>query len=295
MGAGHPECPERVKVIEAQLGADGLLARMAALEAPAASDVQLLQAHTADYLARVIAAAPAHGYHALDGDTTMNPHTLLAARHAAGAVVAAVDWVCAAPQRRAFCNIRPPGHHAERDQAMGFCFFNNVAVGAAHALNIHALERVAIIDFDVHHGNGTEHIFANHPKVLMVSTFQSPLYPGWGERPLGNNMVNIPLRPGNNGTALCAAVQDQWLPALEKFAPQLLFISAGFDAHHSDPLAQLNWVEKDYFWVTQQLVAFANRHCHGRIVSTLEGGYALTALAHSASAHVRALFDESGI
>lgn len=289
MGAGHPECPQRVQAIESKLRMDGLLAQMELFEAPAATDAQLLRVHDAAYLATLIAAAPHQGYRALDGDTTMNPHTLRAARHAAGALVKAIDLVCTKHYQRVFCNIRPPGHHAERDRAMGFCFFNNVAVGAAHALATHAAKRIAIADFDVHHGNGTENIFANHPGMLMVSTFQSPLYPGWGERPLGKNMVNIPLPPGTNGAALRTAVQQHWLPALHDFAPELLLISAGFDAHRADPLAQLNWVEEDYFWVTQELVSFAKKYCSGRIISTLEGGYALDALASSASAHVRAL------
>ncbi len=300
MGPGHPESPQRVRAIEQTLERVGLLARMTHYQAPAASDAQLQRVHAAAHLRVMGDKSPAIGYRAFDADTVMNPHTATAARHAAGAVVLAVDLVMRGEDgddkrgamQRAFCNVRPPGHHAEPARAMGFCFFNNVAVGAAHALAEHSLERVAVIDFDVHHGNGTEAMFADQPRVLMVSTFQSPLYPYSGERPLGDNMVNVPLPAGANGTHLRNAVQDVWLPALEQFAPQLLFISAGFDAHRADPLANLNWVEADYFWLTRQLVAVANQHCGGRIVSTLEGGYALNALAASAAAHVRALLED---
>jgi acetoin utilization deacetylase AcuC-like enzyme len=291
MGAGHPECPQRVRAIEQQLRAEGLLARMQSIEAPAASLDQLARVHDDGYLDSIMAAAPTRGYRALDGDTTMNMHTLTAARHAAGALVKAVDLLMQENYQRAFCNVRPPGHHAEHDRAMGFCFFNNIAVGAAHALAVHGLERVAIIDFDVHHGNGSEDIFANNPQVLMVSTFQSPLYPGSGERPMGTNMINVPLAPGSDGAALRTAVNRHWLPALEKFAPELLLISAGFDAHRDDPLANLQWTEDDYYWVTQQMVAVANTHCAGRLIATLEGGYALDALARSAARHVSALLE----
>ncbi|TAK92372.1 MAG: histone deacetylase family protein [Burkholderiaceae bacterium] len=291
MGAGHPESPQRVRAIELALTHANLLERMQAYTAPAASDEQLKRVHATHHLQAICEQAPAHGYHALDADTVMNPHTLTAARHAAGALVLAVDLVLRDEVQRAFCNVRPPGHHAERGRAMGFCFFNNVAVGMAHALAAHSAQRVAAADFDVHHGNGTETIFADAPGVLMVSTFQSPLYPYSGEQPLGENMVNVPLPSGSNGRLLRQAVEEVWLPALDQFAPQLLFISAGFDAHRADPLAGLNWVEDDYAWVTQQLVAVANRHCNGRVISTLEGGYALDALAASAVAHVGALLD----
>ncbi len=292
MGPGHPESPQRARAIEKTLENVGLLARMTRYTAPAASDAQLQRVHAASHLRAMADKSPVIGYRAFDADTVMNPYTATAARHAAGALVLAVDLVLRGEMLRAFCNVRPPGHHAEAARAMGFCFFNNVAVGAAHALAEHTLERVAVIDFDVHHGNGTEAMFAGQPSVLMVSTFQSPLYPYSGERPRGKNMVNVPLPAGANGTHLRKAVEDIWLPALEQFAPQLLFISAGFDAHRADPLANLNWVEADYFWVTRQLVAVANQHCAGRIVSTLEGGYALDALATSAAAHVRALLED---
>jgi acetoin utilization deacetylase AcuC-like enzyme len=218
----------------------------------------------------------------------MCPHSLDAAQHAAGAVVLATDLVLAGECRTAFCAVRPPGHHAERNRAMGFCLFNNVAVGAAHAL-ANGLERVAIVDFDVHHGNGTEEIFSGDPRVLMVSTFQHPLYPYSGLDNPASNMVNIPLSAGAGGAEFRDAVADHWLPALERFRPEMLFVSAGFDAHREDPLAGLKLVEDDYAWVTRQLVAVAARHSKGRIVSSLEGGYGLSALGRSATEHIREL------
>ena len=218
----------------------------------------------------------------------MNPHSLTAARHAAGAVVLATDLVLSGECRTAFCAVRPPGHHAERNRAMGFCLFNNVAVGAAHAL-AQGVARVAIVDFDVHHGNGTEDIFSDDPRVLMVSTFQHPLYPYSGLDNPAPNMVNIPLSAGTGSAGFRDAVTDHWLPALERHRPEVIFVSAGFDAHREDPLAGLKLVEDDYAWVTRQLVAIAARHAKGRIVSTLEGGYGLSALGRSATEHIREL------
>jgi acetoin utilization deacetylase AcuC-like enzyme len=218
----------------------------------------------------------------------MNPHSLTAARHAAGAVVLATDLVISGECRTAFCAVRPPGHHAERNRAMGFCLFNNVAVGAAHALS-QGVARVAIVDFDVHHGNGTEDIFSDDPRVLMVSTFQHPLYPYSGLDNPAPNMVNVPLSAGTGSTGFRDAVTEHWLPALERHRPEVIFVSAGFDAHREDPLAGLKLVEDDYAWVTRQLVAIAARHAKGRIVSTLEGGYGLSALGRSATEHIREL------
>jgi acetoin utilization deacetylase AcuC-like enzyme len=217
------------------------------------------------------------------------PQTLAAALHAAGAAVAATDDVIGGRAVRAFCAVRPPGHHATRDEAMGFCFFNNVAVAARHALDVHGLARVAIVDFDVHHGNGTEDIIAGDERVLMVSFFQHPLYPYSGAVPKGTNMVNVPLPPYTRGPAMREAVERQWLPALEAFRPQMIFVSAGFDAHREDDLGQMGLVEADYEWLTRQLVAVAERHAAGRIVSCLEGGYNLGALARSVAAHLRVL------
>ncbi|GAC1535420.1 MAG: hypothetical protein NVS2B9_00640 [Myxococcales bacterium] len=219
----------------------------------------------------------------------MNPHTLEAARRAAGAAVLGTDLVVAGRAEAAFCAVRPPGHHAERARAMGFCFFNNGAVGAAHALEHHRLDRVAIADFDVHHGNGTEDIFRDDPRVLMVSTFQHPFYPESGLEGRSERMVNIPLPAGSSGKEFRAAVTEHWLPALERFAPQMLFVSAGFDAHRDDEMAMLRLLESDYAWVTQQLRSVAARCAQGRIVSVLEGGYQLDALARSVVAHLENL------
>ena len=289
MGPYHPECPERISAITDRLIASGLDAYLYHYTAPEASLEQIARAHDTRYIREVEAAVPASGLHFIDADTALNPHTLEAARHAAGAAVLAVDILMRRECRTAFCAVRPPGHHAERNRAMGFCIFNSVAVGAAHALAAHGLERVAIVDFDVHHGNGTEHIFAGDPRVLMVSTFQHPLYPYSGIEDPAPNMVNVPLAAGSGGEEFRAAVRDHWLPALEAHRPQLIFISAGFDAHREDPLAGLKFVEADYAWVTRELIAVADRHAEGRLVSMLEGGYALSALGRSAAEHVREL------
>jgi acetoin utilization deacetylase AcuC-like enzyme len=291
MGEGHPECPDRVRVIADRLLASGLLDLMIAEEAPAVTREQLLRAHAAMHVNRIEASAPLRGHVRLDPDTAMNPGTLQAARHAAGAVVRAVDMVLGGECERAFCNVRPPGHHATREAAMGFCFFNNVVVGARHALATHGIERVAVCDFDVHHGNGSEDILAGDERVLMLSTFQSALYPFCGERPLAGNIVSVPLDPYSRGDALRTAVTAHWLPALERFRPQLVLVSAGFDAHRDDELAQLGWTEDDYAWVTRRLVEQANRHAGGRIVSVLEGGYDLNALMRSVERHVRELLE----
>ncbi len=295
MGPGHPECPARLDAIGDHLRATGLDVALDFREAPEASAEQIGRAHSAGYVSQITdllqqvreAGAPRH----LDPDTVACPQTLAAALRAAGAAVAATDDVLAGRAARAFCAVRPPGHHATRDEAMGFCFFNNVAVAARHALDVHGLERVAIVDFDVHHGNGTEDIIAGDERMLMVSFFQHPLYPHSGAVPKGTNMVNVPLPPYTRGPAMRQAVEQQWLPALEVFKPQMLFISAGFDAHREDDLGQMGLVEADYEWITRQLVAVAERHARGRIVSCLEGGYNLGALARSVAAHLRVLAD----
>ncbi|MGL4575495.1 MAG: histone deacetylase family protein [Burkholderiaceae bacterium] len=289
MGEHHPECPERLAAIHDRLLSDGLLDLMDAQDAPAATREQLLAAHAAEHVDLVERTAPASGMARIDADTAMNPATLHAARHAAGAVVAAVDHVMQAPGFRAFAAVRPPGHHAQRNRAMGFCFFNNIAVGAAHAIATYGLERVAIIDFDVHHGNGTEDIFADHPNVLMCSTFERDLYPFCGEEPLGANMINVPLAARSDGKALREAVVQHWLPALDAYKPQLVMISAGFDAHRADDLGRLAWTENDYRWVTHVLAQVAAKHSQGRVVSSLEGGYDLHALAASVAQHIRVL------
>lgn len=287
MGPYHPECPERLTAIGDRLIAAGLDAYLAHHTAPAATREQLERVHSPAYVDQLEAAAPESGLRFLDPDTALNPHSLTAARHAAGAVVLGVDLVMSGECQSAFCAVRPPGHHAESRRAMGFCLFNNVAVGAAHALACHDIERVAIVDFDVHHGNGTEEIFAGDPRVLMVSTFQYPLYPYSGIEPMGPNMVNIPLPAGSGSEAFREAVRSRWLPALQAHRPQLTLISAGFDAHREDPLAGLEFTEADFAWVTRELRTIARKHGEGRLVSTLEGGYALSALGRSAAEHVR--------
>ncbi len=259
------------------------------MDAPLATVEQLAHAHDMLHIRELLASAPAEGYVAVDPDTALCPGSIGAALRAAGAAVLATDTVLGGGATRAFCAVRPPGHHATRAQAMGFCLFNNVAVGVCHALAHHGLERVAIADFDVHHGNGTEDIFAGDDRVLMVSTFQKDLYPFSGEEPRGANMANVPLPAGADGRALRQAFEEVWLPRLDQFRPQLLFISAGFDAHRADEMGGLRWVEDDYAWITRRLVECAERHCAGRIVSCLEGGYEPTHLARSVAAHVREL------
>ncbi|MBP6530973.1 MAG: histone deacetylase family protein [Burkholderiales bacterium] len=292
MGSHHPECPDRVRVIDDHLRALGLLDFMREETAAPATDEVILRAHSEYLLQSLERIAPEEGYAGIDGDTTMNPFTLQAVKHSAGAAVHAVDLVCSGKSPRAFCNIRPPGHHAERERAMGFCFLNNAAIAVLHAIEAHGFERVALVDFDVHHGNGSEDILVeecNNGRVLMVSTFQHHLYPGTGDNPMADNMVNVPLKAYSKGDAMRAAVTEQWLPALEAFSPQLIVISAGFDAHREDDLASLGWVDSDYRWVTQQLAAVADKHSQGRIVSLLEGGYHLDALARSVGEHVKVL------
>jgi acetoin utilization deacetylase AcuC-like enzyme len=291
MGDGHPECADRVRVINDRLLACGVLDLLEPVDAPAATQEQLARAHSMLHVLDLEARSPLKGLVALDADTTMGPKTLLAARHAAGAAVHATELVAGGQAQRAFCNLRPPGHHATRDTAMGFCFFNNVAVGIRHALDVLGLERVALIDFDVHHGNGSEDILAGDDRVLMVSTFQTRLYPHSGEHAAGPNILSVPLAPYSRGDALRAAVDDHWLPRLDAFRPQMIFISAGFDAHVEDDMSHLGWTDGDYAWVTRRIVEVANRHAGGRIVSVLEGGYALDALARSVERHVLELLE----
>src|SRR5688572_10749657 len=288
MGAHHPERPARLSAIEDQLIASGIGMHLARHEAPLATDEQLARVHPIEYVRAIRGAAPSEGTVLLDPDTAMNPWTLQSALRAAGAAVLATDLVLTDKAKTAFCSVRPPGHHACRARPMGFCIFNNVAVAARHALHAHGLERVAIIDFDVHHGNGTEDIFEGDPQVLMASTFQHPFYPYSGTDG-ASNMFNVPLAAGSGSRELRKAVQDVWLPALEDFRPEMVFFSAGFDAHVEDDMAMLQFVDADYAWVTQQVKAIADRHADGRIVSVLEGGYSLPALGRSAVQHLRVL------
>ncbi len=295
MGAGHPECPARLDAIADHLRATGLDVALQFHDAPLATAEQLTRAHSTHYVTEIqdlLTTVRNEGQRrAVDPDTIASPHTLAAALRAAGAAVAATDDVIAGRAATAFCSVRPPGHHATRDEAMGFCFFNNVAIAARHALDVHGLERVAIIDFDVHHGNGTEDIIAGDERVLMCSYFQHPLYPYSGAVPKGTNMVNVPIPPYTRGPAVREAIEAMWLPALDAFKPQMIFVSAGFDAHREDELGQLGLVEADYEWITRRLVDVARRHAQGRIVSCLEGGYNLGALARSVAAHLRVLAD----
>ncbi len=295
-GPDHPEQPARVRVIAERLARTGLLDHLDCLDAPVAVDSQLAPAHTADYLhsleaahRRLIVSGSLQPIH-LDPDTLLGPHSLAAARRAAGAAALAADLVLAGTYHRAFCNVRPPGHHAHRDRAGGFCFLNNVAIGIYAAL-ARGITRIALLDFDVHHGDGSEQMFANDPRVLMLSTFALDLFPHIGLEPLGCNMVNVGLPPGADGIALRRVMETRWLPAIEKFRPELLFVSAGFDAHFQDGLGNMRWTDDDYVWLAQQIVAIANRHCGGRIISILEGGYNLAALARCAELHIRGLMD----
>lgn len=289
MGAGHPECPARIQAIEDQLIASGLLPFLFPHEAPAASKEQLQRVHSSGYIESIFQQSPRNGLVYLDPDTAMNPYTLEAALHAAGAAVKAVDLVMSGQTENAFCNIRPPGHHAGRNSAAGFCIFNNVAVAAAHALEQHGLQRVAIADFDVHHGNGTDEIFHDDSRVMLCSTFRHPYYPYYGAGSSNEHIINVPLAAGATGADFRAAVTEHWLPALEHFEPQLLLISAGFDAHREDDMGGLALREADYTWVTEVLKDIAVRRAGGRIVSTLEGGYALNALGRSVLAHIKVL------
>ena len=289
MGRHHPECPERLQAITDQLIASGLIGCLVEYEAPLATREQLTRVHSPAYVDAVAASSPDSGIVHLDPDTAMSPHSYQAALRAAGAVVLATDLVLGGKAANAFCSVRPPGHHAERQRAMGFCFFNNVAIGVAHALDAHGLERAAVVDFDVHHGNGTEDIFRDDGRVLMVSTFQHPFYPYSGIDGRSERMVNIPLPAFTDGSGFRAAVQSHWLGALEQFRPQVVFVSAGFDAHREDDMAALGLVEADYAWVTQVIKQVAERHAGGRVISALEGGYDLSALGRSVTAHLKVM------
>jgi acetoin utilization deacetylase AcuC-like enzyme len=289
-GPGHPESPARLRAVLDALDGPGFAA-LDRLEAPRATREQLARVHQAELIDRIFDNVPQHGWYRLDADTVMSPASAEAALRATGAVCAAVDAAIARHHQRSFCAVRPPGHHATPTAAMGFCLFNSVAVGAAQALAVHGLVRVAIVDFDVHHGNGTQDIFWNDPRVLYVSSHQSPLYPGSGARDEtgAGNIVNVPLPPGAGSCEFRDAYERIVLPALDSFAPELVMISAGFDAHRLDPLANLKLETEDYGWITERLVGLAARHAHGRIVSSLEGGYSLTALRESTASHVSAL------
>jgi acetoin utilization deacetylase AcuC-like enzyme len=292
MGPGHPECPERLVAVNEHMRSSGLLDQLRVLDAPLASQEDLKRVHRPEYVDLIFENAPTEGYVQLDPDTAMNPYTLGAARRAAGAGILAVDELMAGRSSNAFCAVRPCGHHATTGRPMGFCLFNNIGVAAAYAIEKRGLERVAIVDFDVHHGNGTEDMFSAprwQDRVLMVSFFQHPFYPGSGTEDPAPNMINVPLAAGSDGRAARRAMENQWLPALHEFKPQMVLISAGFDAHREDLLGGLALVEEDYAWMTRELLAVARQHSDNRIVSMLEGGYNFAALGRSAVAHVRAL------
>jgi acetoin utilization deacetylase AcuC-like enzyme len=293
MGEGHPECPQRLGAINDWLIASGIEVALERHEAPLASLDDARRAHSARYVAELkdlLEGCEQTGRsRRVDPDTLACPATWQATLRAAGAAVAATDLVLDGGAENAFCAVRPPGHHATHDAAMGFCFLNNVAIAARHALGVRGLERVAIVDFDVHHGNGTEDIIAGDERILMASFFQHPLYPGSGTHPKGANMVNVPVPPYARGPEIRDLIDALWIPRLDAFAPQMIFVSAGFDAHRDDELGQLGLVEADYEWITQRIKDVADRHAGGRIVSCLEGGYDLPALAKSVGAHLRVL------
>jgi len=295
-GPGHPERPERIRAIREILEREerkGALVGLERREPPRATREQIERVHTARYVETILDAVPEEGHVRLDPDTAMSPGSGEAALRAAGGAVAAIDAVIGGEARHAFCALRPPGHHAERERAMGFCLFNNVAIGARQALDVHGIGKVAIFDFDVHHGNGTQHIFEREARVQYLSTHQWPLYPGTGAREETGvgNIVNRPLPAGTGSREWRGVVEADILAAIDAFAPELVMISAGFDAHRADPLAMMELVEDDYAWVTRELTALADAHAQGRVVSVLEGGYDLGALANSAMAHLQALLD----
>lgn len=296
MPEGHPECPGRLDAIANQLLASGVDSLLQQREAPAASDEQLQRVHTAEHLQRLTRAVPQSGVHFFSEDIYLSPKTLTAARHAAGAGILGVDMVMKGETDTVFCNVRPPGHHAERARAMGFCIFNNIAIAAAHALEAYGLERIAILDFDVHHGNGTQEIFLNDPRVLFCSSFQYPFYPNTEIDDVPANIINTPLPATCRSQGFRDAIDTQWFPVLANFKPQFIFISAGFDAYIDDDMSSISLVEQDYTWITQKIRALMDdsKHlpiqdqCKG-IVSMLEGGYDLLGLGRCALAHIKAL------
>jgi acetoin utilization deacetylase AcuC-like enzyme len=292
MGGGHPESPDRLIAITERMRGSGMMEHVQCLEAPLADPDDLKRVHHPGYVDLIFEHAPAQGMVQLDPDTAMNPHSMNAALRAAGAGLLAVDEIMAGRARNAFCAVRPCGHHATRARSMGFCIFNNIAVAAAYALDQPGIERVAVIDFDVHHGNGTEDMFGQDEwldRVLMAGIFQHPFYPYSGTAQPAPNMVNVPLSRGSDGRAARHAVEESWMPALQRFRPQMILISAGFDAHRDDTLGGLALQEADYQWITRRLMDIADQHAGARVVSILEGGYNLAALGSSVVAHVATL------
>ena len=290
MGPGHPECPDRIRAVKKALDADRFN-DLEYREAPRATVEQISRVHDHSYVTRLLEAVPDQGRIQVDSDTSICPDSGEAALRACGAIVAAIDAVMGGDANSAFCAVRPPGHHAEPARGMGFCLFNNVAIGVEHARIAHNIQKVAVVDFDVHHGNGTQAAFWSNPKVLVASSHQYPFYPGTGseDETGAGNIVNLPLASGSGSELFRRGIEKAVLPALEKFEPDLIVISAGFDGHARDPLANIRLEEEDFEWVTANLVNIAGEYCNGRIVSSLEGGYDLTALSSSVTAHLSAL------
>ncbi len=288
-GEGHPESARRLSAIEDQFISSGLSDFIRYFDAPEVTPAQLLSVHTAEHLANMEASMPQQGYARLDPDTVVSPGTMKAAKRAAGAVVLAVDLLMNGEMNNAFCGVRPPGHHAESDRALGFCVYNNIAVGVAHALEAHGLNKVAIVDFDVHQGNGTEDIIIGNDKVLYCSIFQHPFFPFTPPPENSERVISIPLEATAKSAEFRAAVSDHWLPALERFQPEMIFVSAGFDAHRDDDMSHVSLTDADFKWVTEQIVRMAGLSASGRIVSVLEGGYELQSLARCVETHMRVL------
>ena len=289
MGDYHPECPQRIQAIEDQLILSRIDSFLTRIDPPLATEEQLALVHEPEYIQYLKSNSPQSGHFEIDGDTNMNPFTWQAALRSAGSGIAAVDAVMSGELSNAFCGVRPPGHHAEPNKSMGFCFFNNIAIAAKYAIEKYGLKRVAIIDFDVHHGNGTEASLINNPNVLMCGFFQHPFYPYSGADHQSPNMLNLPVAAYTNGLAIRELIDIAWLPKLHEFKPEFIFISAGFDAHREDDMGQLSLTEADYAWITRHLMAIAKQYSKGRIVSFLEGGYNLSALARSVVAHLKEL------
>ena len=289
MDGNHPESPARITAIKNGLIKQDVYNHLAIYESPVATDAQLAKVHSTDYIARIRALSPKAGLVRLDPDTAMGPMSLSATLHASGAVILATDLVMQGKAANAFCCTRPPGHHAGRANSAGFCIFNHIAVGVAHALTQYKVKRVAIIDFDVHHGDGTEDIFKHNPHVMLCSTFQHPFYPHRGFDTRTNAMINVPLAANASGKEYQQAFNHEFLPALNQFKPEIIYVSAGFDAHVDDPLAGMSLIDQDYIWMTEFIKQVAKQHAQGRIVSLLEGGYHLPALAKAASAHITSL------
>ena len=289
MAEHHPECPRRISAIEDQLGAKGLLDFLRHFDAPSATIPQIERAHERSFVEDIFNNSPLDGVRHIDPDTWMNPFTLEAAQRSAGAGILATDLAMAGQVKRSFCNVRPPGHHAEKGAAGGFCFFNNIAIAALHAIEHHKLKRVAILDFDVHHGNGTEDILAHNPNVLFCSTYQHPFYPGYAGKTVDDLMVNVPLPLGTRGSDFREAVNKEWFPALRKFKPEIIYISAGFDSHIDDEMGGFSLLDSDFVWVTNEICKIADEYSEGRVISMLEGGYDLVSLGRCVTDHVRVL------